>query len=119
SQGPNHPDLQWSLQSPHPDSHQKLGSTVKPQQPQPSPDEECAQEEDDQSHNARGIPPLSHLISCLLCWCLELPLLLLPAAFQYRPEGECPTILNCLPHPQPPKLRPLHALEWGQRSSCN
>uniref|UniRef100_A0A8C8RC99 Uncharacterized protein n=1 Tax=Pelusios castaneus TaxID=367368 RepID=A0A8C8RC99_9SAUR len=29
-----------------------------PQLPHHSPDEECAQDEDDQSHNARGIPPL-------------------------------------------------------------
>uniref|UniRef100_A0A8C0G7L4 Uncharacterized protein n=1 Tax=Chelonoidis abingdonii TaxID=106734 RepID=A0A8C0G7L4_CHEAB len=47
---------------------QKFGQTHSPsamegelQQPQSSPDEECAQEEDDQSHNTRGIPPLSHL----------------------------------------------------------
>uniref|UniRef100_A0A674I9L7 Uncharacterized protein n=1 Tax=Terrapene triunguis TaxID=2587831 RepID=A0A674I9L7_9SAUR len=42
-------------------THSPSAMAGEPQQPQPSPDEECAQEEDDQSHNARGIPPLSHL----------------------------------------------------------
>uniref|UniRef100_A0A8C4WNB3 Uncharacterized protein n=1 Tax=Gopherus evgoodei TaxID=1825980 RepID=A0A8C4WNB3_9SAUR len=42
-------------------THSPSAMEGEPQQPQPSPDEECAQEEDDQSHNARGIPPLSHL----------------------------------------------------------
>uniref|UniRef100_A0A8C3S2P3 Uncharacterized protein n=1 Tax=Chelydra serpentina TaxID=8475 RepID=A0A8C3S2P3_CHESE len=42
--------------------------TRRPWQPQPSPDEERAQEEDDQAHNARGIPPLSHLPVALGWW---------------------------------------------------
>uniref|UniRef100_A0A8C3HQ63 Uncharacterized protein n=1 Tax=Chrysemys picta bellii TaxID=8478 RepID=A0A8C3HQ63_CHRPI len=59
---PEHEEIEGS------DASLRLGQTHspsamagEPQQPQPSPDEECAQEEDDQSHNARGIPPLSHL----------------------------------------------------------